>query len=136
MGLRGELNRLRAALRGQLSSFELSDGSRFWYSEEQAFRDLFMFGSECGKVSRVEDRPEPPPIVLALARAKDRRAALAALEPLPFWPYEYAAFVERGLLVHRSLIAGRDVNGEPCEDLSECCPLVRLAQPKNLSQTK
>ncbi len=120
MGLKGELNRLRASLRGQLSSFELSDGSRFWYSEEQAFEDLFMFGSECMKAGRVEDRPEPPEIVLALVRAKDRPAAFNALEPVPFFPYEYDAFVERGELVHRSLVAGRGLDGEPCvEDLSE-----------------
>ena len=119
MGLKGELNRLRASLRGQLSSFELSDGSRFWYSEEQAFEDLFMFGSECMRAGRVEDRPDPPEIVRAFVKAKDRHAALDALEPIPFFPYEPEPFVERGLLVHRSLIAGRGLDGEPCEDLSE-----------------
>ncbi len=80
---------------------------------------MFLFGSDCMKAGRVVDRPEPPEIVRALVRAKDRRAAFDALEPIPFFPYQYEPFVERGELVHRSLIAGRDVNGEPCEDLSE-----------------
>ena len=119
MGLRGRLNRLQASLRGQLSSFELADGGAYWYAEDQAFEDLFMFGSACMKAGRAADRPDPPEIVLALVKAKDRRAAFDALEPVPFWPYEYDAFVERGELVHRSLIAGRGLDGEPCEDLSE-----------------
>ncbi len=119
MGLKGELQRLRAALRGSLSSFELAGGSKYWYSEEQAFEDLFMFGSECMKAGRVEDRPEPPEIVQALARAKDRRAAFESLEPIPFFPYEDEPFVERGELVHRSLVAGRDVDESTCADLSE-----------------
>ena len=120
MGLRGELHRLRAALRGQLSYFPLADGSKHWYDEEQAFAELFLFGSACMKAGRVEDRPEPPEIVLGLARAKDRRAAFESLEPVPFFPFEHEPFVERGELVHRSLVVGRDVDGEPCvEDLSE-----------------
>ncbi len=119
MGIKGELHRLRAALRGALSSFELADGGRFWYDDTEAFKDLFLFGSACMRAGRVEDRPDPPEIVLALVKAKDRRAALDALEPIPFFPYEDEPFVERGELIHRSLIAGRGLDGEPCEDLSE-----------------
>jgi hypothetical protein len=47
---------------------------------------LFLFGSDCMKAGRVVDRPEPPEIVRALVRAKDRRAAFDALEPIPFSP--------------------------------------------------
>ena len=63
--------------------------------------------------------PEPPEIVRALAKAKDRRAAFDALATAPFWPYEYEPFVRDGELVHRSLVAGRDVDDSTCVDLSE-----------------
>ncbi len=58
MGLKGELTRLRAALQGQLSYVTLANGSKYWYGEEQAFESLFLFGSECMKAGRVEDRPD------------------------------------------------------------------------------
>lgn len=119
MGLRNELHRLRSALRGQLSSFELEDGSRHWYDPEAACAELFLFGTACLRSGAPENRPEPPEMVRALVKAKDRRRALEALGPLPFWPYEYAPFVESGELVHRSLVAGRDLDESACEDLSE-----------------
>lgn len=120
MGLRGRLNRLQTSLRGQLSSFELADGSRYWYDPDAAFPELFLFGAACLRAAGPPHaRPEPPELVRALVKAKDRRAAFESLAPVPFFPYEYDAFVERGELVHRSMVAGRDVYGKPCEDLSD-----------------
>ena len=119
MGLKDDVNRLRASLRGELESFELTDGTRFWFDEQEAYAELFLFGVGCLKAGRAEDRPEPPEIVRALAKAQDRRAAFDALAPTPFWPYEYDPFVESGELVHRSLVAGRDSDESACEDLSE-----------------
>ena len=119
MGLRDQMSQLRASLRGQLSSFELADGTRYWFHEAEAFEELFLFGTACLRAGRAADRPEPPEIVRALAEAQDRRAAFDALGPLPFWPFEREAFVRDGLLIHRSLIAGRDVDGSACADLSE-----------------
>ncbi len=114
------MHRLWASLRGQLSSFELADGSRYWYDDPQAACvELFLHAGACLRAGAPANRPPPPEIVRALARAKDRRAAFDALEPVPFFPYEYEAFIRDGLLVHRSLIAGRGLDGEPCEDLSE-----------------
>ena len=117
MGLKDELRRLRAALRGQLDSFELADGSRYWYDPEAVGAELFLFGCACLRAGAPEKRPPPPPIVLALVKARDRRAAFASLAPAPFWPYESESFFERGELVHRSMIAG-DVDGATA-DLSE-----------------
>jgi hypothetical protein len=119
MGLRGELSRLRASLRGELESFDLEGGGKHWYDPQAVGAELFLFGCACLRAGAPENRPEPPEIVRALVRAKDRRAALAALAPNPLFPYEYEPFVERGELVHRSMVAGRDVDGEPCEDLSD-----------------
>ena len=76
-------------------------------------------GTACPRAGRAAARPEPPEIVRAFTRAKNRRAAFDALAPSPFFPYEYEPFVESGELVHRSLVAGRDLDEAACEDLSE-----------------
>ena len=117
--MRGRLRRLQVAVRGALDYIELADGSRHWYDPAETAKELYLYSCDCARAGRVADRPEPPEIVRAVAGARDRRAALDALEPVPFWPYEDEPFFERGELVHRSLIAGRDVDEEPCEDLSE-----------------
>ncbi len=112
------MNRLRASLRGQLSSFELADGTRYWYDSQTAGAELFLHGTACLRAGAPANRPEPPEILLALVKARDRRAAFEALAPNPLFPYEYGPFVERGELVHRSMVVGRDVYGEPL-DLSD-----------------
>ncbi len=119
MGLRGELHRLWASLRGQLSSFELADGSRYWYDPQAVGAELFLHGAACLRAGAPANRPPPPEIVRALARAKDRRAAFEALAPNPLFPYEYEVLVERGELVPRSMVAGRAVHESTCADLSE-----------------
>jgi hypothetical protein len=56
-----------------------------------------------------------------LNRAKDRAAALAQVYGrggLDIFPYDPEALVERGELVPRSIVAGREL-GEKFEDLSE-----------------
>jgi hypothetical protein len=65
--------------------------------------------------------PEPPETVLALLRAKDRAAALAQVcgsGSFDTFPYDTGALVDRGKLVPRSMVVGREL-GEPLEDLSE-----------------
>ena len=118
MGLRDELNRLRASLRGELESFDLEGGGKYWYDPQAVGAELFLHGCACLRAGAPENRPEPPEIVRALAKAKDRRAAFHALAPNPMFPYEREAFIRDGLLIHRSMVAGRDVHGEPV-DLSD-----------------
>ncbi len=68
------------------------------------------------------DRPEPPEIVRAVAGAGDRRAALERVAPDPpmsFFAFERGPLVERGELVARSFVAGRDADDSAVEDLSE-----------------
>ncbi len=116
--MRGRLRRLQAKLRGQFDYFELEGGGKHWYDPQAVGAELFLHGCACLRAGAPENRPEPPEIVRALARAKDRRAAFDALAPNPLWPYELEPFFERGELVHRSMIAGRDVDGAPL-NLSE-----------------
>jgi hypothetical protein len=70
---------------------------------------------------KCEPFPEPPETLKAIARARDRRAALNQLYPngsFGVFPYEVEALIECGELVPRSLVAGREL-GEPLPDLSE-----------------
>jgi hypothetical protein len=123
VGLRDELRRVRALLHGELESFDLADGSRFWYDPYAVGAELFLHGCACLRAGAPENRPEPPEILLALAKARNRRAAFAAVDPNPaLFPYEREAFVERGELVHRSLVAGRDADESAPSDLSEPGP--------------
>jgi hypothetical protein len=121
MGLRDDLRRVRASLHGELDSFDLEGGRKHWYDPHAVGAELFLFGCACLRAGASENRPDPPEIVRALVKAKDRRAAFEALAPNPLFPYEYEALVERGELVHRSMISGRDVDGT-CADLSEPSP--------------
>ena len=123
MGLRDELRRVRASLRGDFESFELVDGTRHWYDPEAVGAELFLHGCACLRAGAPENRPPPPEILRALVQAKDRRAAFAAVAPNPaMFPYERLALVERGDLVHRSLVAGRDADESAPSDLSEPGP--------------
>jgi hypothetical protein len=65
--------------------------------------------------------PEPPPVIQAIARAKDRRAALERVYSGDFsvLPYDRDALIERGEFVPVSMLYGVEL-GEWCdEDLSE-----------------
>ena len=114
MTLKGQLRRLERGLRGTLESFVLEDGSRYYFDPMSG--DCFLHGMECLRVQgEGKPFPEPPETIKAIARARDRRAALNQLYPngaaLSAFPYEEQALVERGELV--------PLKGEPVEDLSE-----------------
>jgi hypothetical protein len=97
-------------MRGQLASFELADGSRFFYEPDAAQIELFLHGSKCLEADyRSEPRPEPPEVLQAVAKARDRRSAverLYASDPVPFAAHDLEKLVERGELVPRSFLAG------------------------------
>ncbi len=122
MSLRGKLDRLQKAMRGNLEYFELADGGRHWYSPEAAVRELFSHSMDSLTADcRGEPRPGPPPLLVTVARAKDRRAALGALPLTKYpWPrpFDLEALVERGELVPRSLGVSRKAV-DPAKDVSE-----------------
>jgi hypothetical protein len=121
MTLKGHLKRIEQSLRGTLDSFVLEDGSRFYYDPTSA--ECFLHSMDClraqgeGKTTF----PEPPETVKAIARARDRGVALNQLYPsasFGIFPYDVEALLERGKLVPRSMVVGREL-GEVLEDLSE-----------------
>lgn len=119
MTLRRQLKRLEAGLRGSLRSFVLEDGSRHYYDPTSGERFLHAMG--CLRAQH-DGRPfpEPPETVKAIAKARDRAAAVAMVYEGQddIRPYDKRAIVERGELVPRSMVAGCEL-GEPIEDLSE-----------------
>jgi hypothetical protein len=120
--LRGALKKLQRAAEGRADYFELADGTRFWYDPSEVFVEVFKHGSESMRADfRDDDRPPPPEILLALTRAKDRRAAVSKLYPkgsTPVLCYDVDVLVERGELVPRSILAGCDDYGESRKRLS------------------
>jgi hypothetical protein len=116
--MRAKLRRLEAAARGNLASFELEDGSRFYWNPQSA--ELFLHFCEYLRTHDQPEHPEPPEVVKALTQAKDRARAL---EEVGGWgwdifPYDKRLLVERGEIVPLSVVVGREL-GEPLPDLSE-----------------
>ena len=111
MGLRGNLRRLERGAREDLASFILEDGSRYYYNPESG--KCFLHPCACISAGyEGEAFPEPPETIKALTRARDRSVALNKLYPggsFGVFPYEVEALVERGELVPRSLVAGREL---------------------------
>ncbi len=117
MATHGRLRRLERALRGKLSSFELADGPRYWFSPEDACVTLFAYWSaSLGAVYREEPRPDPPEILRAVASAADRHRAFQqaySQAPTPWCPLDITALVERGELTPRPLVAGGGEHRDP-----------------------
>jgi hypothetical protein len=120
VGLRDKLRRLERAAEGKLKSFELADGSRFYFDPESA--EMFLHTCECLRQHDKPERPEPPELVKAVARSRHRRAAYREATEgageFGRFPYDTEALVERGEIVPVSLMVGREL-GEPLPDLSE-----------------
>jgi len=115
------LQRLEKAVQGKLGYFELQEGGRYWFDSCNAHIELFGHAMNSLTADYMgEPRPDPPEILRALTRAKDRKATLEELYPtgggMLLSAYEVEALVECGELVPRSFVAGRDVGKRP-EDL-------------------
>ena len=121
MGLRGKVKRLEQAARSHMASFELEDGSRHYYDLLSGERFLHSMACLRAQGEGETTFPQPPKTLLAITRAKDRATALAQVygrSAFDIFPYDAEALVERGVLVPRSMVVGREL-GEPLEDLSE-----------------
>jgi hypothetical protein len=78
MGINRRLiRRLERDVRGDLDSFELLDGSRYYFDPLRTFEELFLcaYGLQLGQVG------EPPELYRKLCEAKDPVAVLKRLAP-------------------------------------------------------
>jgi hypothetical protein len=131
VGLRSWVKRVEHAARGNLASFELLDGSRYYY--DPSTWDLFLHWHACLGKSSAHDWPPPPEVIRKLTEARDPQAALGALmdQQGTFGSlcYDPEILVNERRLEPRGLVSRYDpVAGEhrildpydsPLEDLSE-----------------
>lgn len=57
MGFRNKVRTLerQLRLRGQVASFELRDGSRFYYDAGEVYKEVFVHGLDCLRSDSLED---------------------------------------------------------------------------------
>jgi hypothetical protein len=117
--LKRRLRRIEKAARGHLTCIELKDGSRHYFDPEQTAIELFLYTMDCLRAQGTgRKRKDPPEIIRAIVKAKDREAAFLQLRPggrVGLFPLEVDALVQRGEIVHRSLVAGRELD-EPLDE--------------------
>jgi hypothetical protein len=111
--LRDALARLRREMRGELESFELLDGSRYYYEPMEAHKAVFLHGLRCMTADSSEGWPAPPEVYLKMCEARDPEAVLERLTSAEIveFPYDREALVSEWRLV--------PVEHEPIKDLSE-----------------
>ncbi len=112
---------MRRDARENLESFILEDGTGYWFDPSSP--EIFLHVVGClaaqgdGKAF-----PEPPETWKAVARARNREAALnqvLAGGSFVLCPYEREALAESGQLRPRSLISGHELGEGELPDLSE-----------------
>ena len=121
MALRDSLRRLKREMRGNLDSFLLADGTRYFYSPTSTDLVIHVFDC-CHAQAEGVPFPDPPEIVKAVARAKDRRSALhqvVGAGTFGLFPYETEDLIQHGRITPRSLVEGRSLDDGPVPDLSE-----------------
>ena len=120
--LRDALSRLRREMRGEMESFELMDGSRYYF--DPASWDLFEHWMECGKAGSARNWPPPPEVVQKLTEAKDVARAIEKVrgEGWNALVYDEETLIRERRLKPRPLVsrydpkAGGHVPIDPYED--------------------
>jgi hypothetical protein len=118
MGLRGKLRRLERDAREELESFELLDGSTYYYDRLETYKELFLHAYDV-QLGDADKWPEPPEVYRKMCEAKDPAAVLERFIPddpqrafaNPAELYDTDAVVNERRLV--------PISYEPPEDLSE-----------------
>jgi hypothetical protein len=128
--IRSWVKRVEHAARGNLASFELLDGSRYYFNP--ASWELFMHWHACLGESSAHNWPEAPEVIRKVCEAKDPQGALDAVMGQGTWGtlvYDPEILVNEHRLEPRGLVSHYDPqSGEhhiwdpydaPLEDLSE-----------------
>lgn len=103
------MRRLRQGAEEGGGIIELADGSRYLFDPEKVHAELFLYWAASLRAEAGgELRPEPPEILKAVARARDREKALRSVYPAgvaPWMPLDTPALIEHGDLVPRPLVS-------------------------------
>jgi hypothetical protein len=118
MGLRGWIKRLERGASEDLESFELLDGTTYYYDRLETYKELFLHAYYV-QLGEGDKWPEPPEVYRKMCEAKDPRAVLERFVP----DDPQGAFVnpadlyEADALIRERCLVPLDV--ELPEDLSE-----------------
>jgi hypothetical protein len=127
--VRSKLRRLENAARGHLESFELLDGSRYYF--DPTSWELFNHWYECIGADSAHNWPEPPESVKKLCEAKDVAQAIEKVrsEGWNCLVYDAEVLINERRLEPRGLVSKynpetgehevRDPYDQRVEDLSE-----------------
>ena len=106
MATRGKLRRIEKALRGNVGAIELTDGTTFYFDPQAVIEEMFAFFSASLRgVYHGKKRPEPPEVIRAIAKARDRKRAYRTVFPdgAAFMVLDEEALVGRGEIVPRRI---------------------------------
>jgi hypothetical protein len=116
--MRSWIRRLERDARGHLESFELLDGSTYYYDGLETYKELFLHAYDV-QLGDAHKWPEPPEIYRKMCEARDLEAVLGRLKPED----PQRAFVNVTEIFDRdTLISERRLvlhPQEPVEDLSQ-----------------
>jgi hypothetical protein len=116
MSLRGWIKRLERRAHEELESFELLDGSIYYYDPLETYKELFLHA--CDLQLGKGEWPEPPEVYRKMCEARDVAEVLEQFKPED----PEGAFVDvthiydTDLLIHERRLVPRFV--APVEDLS------------------
>jgi hypothetical protein len=114
MGIRDWMSKLDRLAEGGMDSFELLDGTDYYYDAQEAYKTMFLHAVavETGEAE------EPPAIWEKIAQARNPGEVLARFAPeSPDEFVDVTAAYDRGALITERRLVLRDV--EEVEDLSE-----------------
>jgi hypothetical protein len=117
--MRSWIRRLERDARGHLESFELLDGSTYYYDRLETYKELFLHAYDV-QLGDAHKWPEPPEVYRKMCEAKDPAAVLERFRPEdPERAFVNVAelFDTDALVNQRRLVLLLTV--EPPEDLSE-----------------
>lgn len=126
MPLRSWIKRMEKAAKGNLESFELLDGSRYYF-DPMSF-SLFLHMCDCLHAGSAHNWPEPPEVVRKLTEAKDVERAIEQLRgeaAYDFLVYDIEVLINerrlepRGLVTYRNPSTGEWSPGDPYEERAE-----------------
>jgi hypothetical protein len=118
MGLRGKLRRLERDAREELESFELLDGSTYYYDRLETYKELFLHAYDV-QLGDADKWPEPPEVYRKMCQAKDPAVVLERFKPED----PQRAFVDVAQLYDTDVLVNErrlvPLYHPPVEDLSE-----------------